>query len=73
MCTWSVTAVIDFYNRGGRPVYGCAMDMSKAFDMVQWGELFNTLRVRGVKAIFLRLLMFIYRKQQCNIKWAGKY
>ena len=73
MCTWSVTAVIDFYNRGGRPVYGCAMDMSKAFDMVQWGELFNTLRVRGVKAIFLRLLMFIYRKQQCNVKWAGKY
>ena len=73
MCTWSVTSVIDFYNRGGRPAYGCAMDMSKAFDMVEWTELFHTLRARGVKAIFLRLLLVIYKNQQCSVKWAGKY
>ena len=47
--------------------------MSKAFDMVEWGELFINLRNRGVNAIFLRLLMFIYRNQQCDVKWAGKY
>ena len=40
MCTWTVTSIIDHYNRNGRPVYGCAMDMSKAFDMVEWGKLF---------------------------------
>ena len=73
MCTWAVTAVIDHYNRQGKAVYGCAMDMSKAFDMVEWGELFVNLRNRGVNAIFLRLLMFIYRNQQCDVKWAGKY
>ena len=73
MCSWAVTAVIDFYNRNGRPVYGCAMDMSKAFDMVEWGELFTNLRSKGVNSIFLRLLLSIYRNQQCDVKWGGKF
>ena len=30
----------DFYSRNGKPVYACAMDMSKAFDMVEWAERF---------------------------------
>ena len=49
------------------------MDMSKAFDMVEWEELFTTIRKRGVDAVFLRLLLYIYRNQQCNVKWAGQY
>ena len=69
MCSWSVTSIIDLYNRNGRPVYGCVMDMSKAFDMIEWGQL----RERKVHPIYLRLLMFIYRNQQCDIKWAGKF
>ena len=72
MCTWTVTAVIDYFNRNGRTVYGCAMDMSKAFDLVEWGELFTTLQSRGVDSIFLRLLLYIYRNQECDVKWAGK-
>ena len=72
MCSWTVSAVIDYYNRSNRAVYGCAMDMSKAFDLVEWGELFTTLRSRGVDPIFLRLLLYIYRNQQCNVKWAGE-
>ena len=47
MCTWTVTSVIDHFNRGGLPVFGAAMDMSKAFDMVEWGELFQTLLDRN--------------------------
>ena len=73
MCTWTVTAVIDYYNRNGKPVYGCAMDMSKAFDMVEWGELFLALKDRGVDDIFLRLLLYFYMNQQCNVKWGGKF
>ena len=72
MCTWTVSAIIDYYNRNGRPVYGCAMDMSKAFDMVEWGQLFATLRKRGVHPLYLRLLITIYSNQQCDVKWAGK-
>ena len=73
MCSWCVTAVIDYFNRQGKPVYGCAMDMSKAFDMVDWSELFIALRGKNVEPIFLRLLLYIYRNQQCQVKWAGKF
>ena len=73
MCTWTVTAVIDYFNRKGNPVYGCAMDLSKAFDMVDWSELFFTLVNRKVDPIFLRILMYIYRNQQCNVKWSSSY
>ena len=36
MCSWAVSAVIDHYNRSGRAVYSCTMDLSKAFDIVSW-------------------------------------
>ena len=67
MCTWTVTSIIDYYNRNGRPVYACAMDMSKAFDMVEWVKLFATLRDKKIHPIFLRLLLTIYRNQQVSI------
>ena len=73
MCTWTATAVIDYFNRKGNAVYGCAMDLSKAFDMVDWSELFHTLINRNVDPIFLRVLMYIYRNQQCNVKWSSSY
>ena len=71
MCSWAVTSVIDMYNRQGAVVYGCAMDLSKAFDMVEWLELFNVLEARNVSAVFLRTLLFIYTHQSCNVKWNG--
>ena len=49
------------------------MDLSKAFDMVEWGELFSTMVKRGVHPIFLRVLLFVYKNQKCDVKWAGKY
>ena len=45
------------------------MDMSKAFDMVSWKELFTTLVNRGIKPIFLRLLVYIYTNQEYTVKW----
>ena len=67
MCTWTVTSVIDHYLSNGRSVYGCAMDLSKAFDMVEWREMFETLRRRHVDPVLLRVLIYIYRKQECNV------
>ena len=46
ICTWAVYAVIDYYYRQGTAVYGCAMDLSKAFDLVEWVTLFQTLQSR---------------------------
>ena len=47
------------------------MDMSKAFDMVEWCALFDTLIDRKVECLFLRLLLFIYKNKSCEVKWCG--
>ena len=47
------------------------MDLSKAFDMVEWLELFKVLEVRKVSPVFLRVLLTIYTNQSCNVKWNG--
>jgi hypothetical protein len=57
----------------GREVYGCAADISKAFDMCSWVHLFKELEKRGVSPIILRVLLFIYTNQACDVLWNGKY
>ena len=54
-------------------MYGCAMDLSKAFDLVEWLELFSALMERNISPIFLRLLLFIYKNQYCDVKWSSSY
>ena len=47
---------MDYYNRAGRAVYACAMDLSKAFDLVSWmmgNALFSDLLEKGaIKILF---------------------
>ena len=40
--------------------------------MVDWTQLFQKLLDREVSPIFLRLLLFIYKNQNCDVKWNGK-
>ena len=54
-------------------MFSAAMDMSKAFDMVEWTQLFSVLLKRQVSPIFLRLMLFIYLRQKCRVKWCGAY
>ena len=49
------------------------MDLSKAFDLVEWVELFNILIDRNIEPVFLRILLFIYMNQTCDVKWNGKF
>ena len=71
ICSWTATAVIDHFNRNGSAVFGAAMDMSKAFDMVEWAELFTILIKKNVSFILLRLMLYVYENQSCAVKWAG--
>ena len=73
MCSWTATTVIEHYNQNGSVVYGCAMDLSKAFDLVEWVDLFTTLMEKGVEPVFLRIMLHIYKNQSCDVKWNGKY
>ena len=73
MCTWAISAVIEHYNNQGREIYGCAADISKAFDMYSWTHLFKELVKRGISAIVLRVLLFIYINQSCDVLWNSKH
>ena len=73
MCSWVASTVISQFNKSGNDVYGCLMDCSKAFDMVEWVKLFQELMKKGVSAIYLRLLLFLYENQQCDVQWNGKH
>ena len=69
MCSWMVTSVIEHYLNDGSRVFGASMDMSKAFDMVDWNFLFSDLLKRRVDPMFLRLMIYIYEHQKCSVKW----
>ena len=47
----------------------CAMDLSKAFDLVEWKSLSQLLWKRKVSPIVLRLLLHVYCNQHGDVKW----
>ena len=73
MCSWTATTVIEHYNRNGRSIYACAMDLSKAFDLVEWKSLFLLLMEKKVSPIFVRLLLYVYCNQYCDVKWNSSF
>ena len=72
VCSWAVKSVVDHFNSKGTAVYAAAMDMTKAFDMVEWSMLFDTLLKRNIDCLYLRLLLHIYLNQSCQVKWGGE-
>ena len=41
--------------------------------MVEWVELFKELMERGVAPVFLRLLLYVYVNQRCDVRWNNKF
>ena len=72
MCLWTASAVNDYFNRGRADVYTATVDLTKASDLVPWENLFDILQNRGVNGLFMRLILYIYMNQKCNVKWCGK-
>ena len=73
MYSWAVSTVVDYFNRKGREVFGCAMYLSKAFDMIVWVVLFRELLNKGIAVIFLRVILSLYKNQTCDVRWNNKY
>ena len=73
MCTWAAASVINHFNSAGNDVFGALLDCSKAFDMVEWVTLFDILISRKVSFVFLRILLFIYSEQSCDVQWNGRF
>ena len=68
-CTWAVQETISHYLQGGSEVFCCLLDFSKAFDKVNFAQLFDKLVERRIPAVVLRLILFIYLHQVCFIRW----
>ena len=68
-CTWAVQETISQYLRKGSEVYCCLLDFSKAFDKVNFKQLFEKLVERAIPPIILRLILQIYLNQSCFIRW----
>ena len=71
MCTWAVSNVVEYFNKRGSSVFCTSMDMSKAFDNVSWPKLFQLLDKRSIDPVFLRLIIYIYEHQTCQVKWGN--
>ena len=68
-CTWAVQETISHYLRNDSEVFCCLLDFSKAFDKVNFNELFKKLMERNMPAVILRLVLFVYVNQSCFIRW----
>ena len=71
-CTWLVNEVTTYFMRRGTAVTACLLDCSKAFDKVKFDKLFSKLIAKGIPAIVVRVLVFIYEEQTGWVRLGGK-
>ena len=61
-----------FFMRRGTAVNACLLDCSKAFDKCLFAKLFGKLIAKGLPAVVIRVLVFVYEEQQGCVKLGGK-
>ena len=71
-CSWLVHEVSNYFMRRGTAVTACLLDCSKAFDKCRFDALFSKLIKKGLPAIVVRALIFIYEEQVCWVKLGTK-
>ena len=66
-----VHEVSNYFMRRGTAVSACLLDCSKAFDKCRFDVLFSKLLKKGLPAIVIRVLIFVYEEQTCCVKLGG--
>ena len=69
LCTYMVIETIQYYQSRGTNVIASCLDFSKAFDMVQYSELFNILFDKKICPLVIRLLIQFYSSMIGLVKW----
>ena len=67
-CSWLVQEVANYYLRSGTKPIITLLDCSKAFDTCQFSTLFSRLLERGMPAIIVRVIIFVYEEQYAWVK-----
>ena len=67
LCTGMIKNIVSRYIHNGSVVYGCFLDASQAFDLVDHHNY--SLQERGLPAHILCFLLGWYRSQQMRVHW----
>ncbi|XP_063366270.1 uncharacterized protein LOC134654727 [Cydia amplana] len=68
---FTLKETVKYYTQRQTPVYGCFMDLSKAFDMVSYRILWGKLRATGMPKELVDLFSYWYERQENCVRWAG--
>jgi hypothetical protein len=71
-CTFNLLETIQHYNFHHTDVHILLLDATKAFDRVEFCELFRLLLDRNLSPLVLRLLLYMYTEQCIQVKWRDK-
>ena len=58
--------------KGNRELFGCSLDLSKAYDRVSQYRLFTKLLDAGCPVYFVKFLRHRYESQSMVVRWNGK-
>ena len=70
-CTFVLNEIIDYYLNHDSSVYLVLLDVSQAFDRVQYVKLFRLLLERGICPLTARFLAHLYINQSIRVNWNG--
>ena len=68
-CTWLVSEVVQCMLRGGNNPIVTVLHCSKALDKCKFSLLFRRLLDKGLPAVVVRVLVFIYMEQYAWVRW----
>ena len=69
--SWLVQEVANYYLRAGTQSIITLLDCSKAFDTCKYSILFSRLLERGMPAIIVRVIIFVYEEQYAWVNWGN--
>ena len=72
-CSFVVDETINYYNQNGSGVHCIMLDASKAFDRVNFLQLFNQLLRKGICPVLCKFLAIQYAMQKCQVRWSNTY
>ena len=72
-CKFVAQKVIQYYLNNGSEVYGCTLEMQKAFDKLDLLKFFGKLEVHQLPVHMLRLLFFLYYGLLLRFYWQDTF